>query len=265
MNRFSLAALSLVAISAASSAQTIAVSAAFAPNAYGSSNWDTWRTNTLSALVSGQNQSGTTGTSAYYSNIAGSSFDVRDNIVTNFDSWRGYAPGTYSPEYGTRIHFPVKMVSATAFSLSQVNFEMSSTDAGNGLGYMGDLSGTNFGSGSRRGVNYGADGLLGGGDDTIYDISNPGTDTTLINELEYVGIGNAFEALTSDLGATNQDKINGVVASIDPYTVQTQYTITGQGGGAFATVNFAQAVPEPASFAALGLGALGFLRRQRRK
>ncbi len=261
MKKFTLTALAITALSAFSTAQTISVQAAFAPNAFGSAQFDTWAANALTALQSGVNMAGTPGTSSYYENVTGLTFDSSENIVTNFQSWRGDAPGLYAPEFGTRMHFPVSIVSPTnTFSLSQVTFDMNSTN-GNDLDFDGDLAGTTFGT-RRLGVFYGGDGVLGGGDDVVYNTANPGSDTTLVNELYYVGIGNAFEAL-STAGMTDQEVIDDVANEVGGYSLSTAYSVAGTNTGAFTSVNFTQPVPEPATMAALGLGALALIRRRR--
>ena len=79
-------------------------------------------------------------------------------------------------------------MTSTTFS-----FDITSNDASNSLGYTGDLSSTDFSSGTRIGLSYGADGIKGTSDDVLYSNgagSIPGSDTSFINELYYVGVGN---------------------------------------------------------------------------
>ncbi len=250
-------------VASLASAQTIAVSAAFAANASSlSPSFAPWAANALQALATGTNTAGSLGAPSYYENVAGQAFDSRTNVVTDFQSFRGVAPGPFADEYGTRMHFPVKITAAAVFTLADVTYDMNSNDAGNAFDFDGDLSGLAFGV-RRRGVFYGANGVLGGGDDVVYDSSNPGSDATPINELEYVGIGNALEALSTSAGATNQSRINGVASAFGAYTLSTTYAIRGRGASATTSVRFSPPVPEPATLAGLGLGALGLFRRRR--
>src|SRR5207302_3566 len=103
--------------------------------------------------------------------------------------------------------------------------------------------------------------IKGNGNDIVYNSGQSAAN--LIDELIYVGVGNSIEALSSDPGATDQDKIDGVMATSGlglGYDLTTTYSIQGsQGSG---TAHFTP-VPEPASMAALGLGAIGLIRRRR--
>jgi hypothetical protein len=98
-----------------------------------------------------------------------------------------------------------------------------------------------------------------------------GSATQLVNELIYVGVGNAYEALTTSPGTTDQDKINNAISGIPDQTVTTTYTIGNVSGS--ASVNIASpeelaAVPEPstlipACFGALVMGLAAWRRHQK--
>lgn len=262
MNKLAFAALAGLTLSAISGAQTITVTAAFAPNFSSlSPSVNGWAANTTSALMAGVNTFGAAGPTRY-DNITGLTFPTNVNMVTEFNSWMGEAPGMFPGEFGTRLHFPVKIVADAEFTLSDVTVSSFSTDPGNAFADSFDLSFATFGM-TRRGVFYGGDGVLGGGDDVVYDASNPGTNLTLVNELIYVGYGSALDAYDADPGATNQDKINNQAIPFGAYDFSTTFGVRGTGASATTQVSFTQPVPEPATMAALGLGALALLRRRR--
>lgn len=240
----------------------IDVTPSMAPNAFGSSNWTAYRDNAIAALETNQASYGTIGTPSFYQ--AFSSGPASYNVVTNFDSWLGQAPSPagYTGEYGNRAHFGLHAVGiGSQFSLSDVSFDMEGTDPDNLLQFVGNFTADDQYTASRVGLNYGADHIKGTGDDIYYNSGQSAS--LLVDELYYVGVGNAIEALSSDPGATNQDKIDGVMASTGlglGYDLTTTYSIQGsQGSG---TAHFTP-VPEPASMAALGLGAIGLIRRRR--
>lgn len=264
MNKLAIAALTGLTLAAVSGAQTITVSAAFAPNASGPSpSYAPWVNNAVSALIGGTSTFGAAGPSRY-DNVAGLTFPVSANTVTDFTSFMGSAPGLYAGETGSRLHFPVKIIADVEFTLRDVTVSSFSTDAANSFATSFDLTGTQFGA-NRRGVFYGADGVLGGGDDVIYNTAGASDDTVLLNELIYVSYGSANQALTGDPGATNQQKIDNQAALLGDYNFSTTYGVRNTGASATTQVNFTQAVPEPATLAVLGIGAAAMLRRRRRK
>lgn len=244
----------------AAAAPVVTVIPASAPNSFGSPNFSGWVANAQAALQSGASSAGTPGTPAYYQ-AAPAVIDATDNIATSFNSWKGVAPAPgvgFGSELGNRLHFGVRVVDTTAtFSLSQLQYDMSSSDPGNFLNFDGSFTAGDSYSATRVGIHYGADQAPGGGDDTVY---TSGSATTPVNALFYVGIGNAPSATAGSPGATNQDKIDNALAGLDyPYTISTTYTIAGETGSASVTV-----VPEPVNAALLALGACLMVARRRR-
>ena len=274
-------ALGALALASGAFAQTITVSAAFAPNIFGSSaSFNAFSANVISALGTGANTAGDPTQPSYYQNVAGGTFDPHFNIATDFNSFKGSvaaANGNFASETGTRATFPVSVVSPTAFVLNDFYGQFVSNDR-SGAGGTSELNqpdrvyftGSTFAN-FLVGLSYGPDGMKGTADDVTYNASNPGNDMTLINELRYDGDGTAFAVLTdagadSQMiprfpGATNQQKIDNEVARIGGYTLSEVYGFRN-GPSASATLRF-QPVPEPATMAALGLGALGLLRRRK--
>lgn len=270
VSAFAGTALLASAPNALADAPTITVIPSLAPNVFGSPSFTDYQSNAISAIETGQTTAGT-GAAQYNALPDGATLNVTQNVVTNFNSWNGVAdPNTpqYPNEVGNRLHFGLHIVgNGTQFSISQLKFSATSSDAGNSLGF-GFPNGYTYGDGY-VGLNYGPDGIKGTSDDFFTTSSTP--DTQLVDELFSRGSGNAWEALSSDPGATNQDKIYGTWAK---YNLPDSFTFTGTYSLANADtslpdiatgsagVNF---VPEPASLSLLGLGGLALLGRPRRK
>ncbi len=184
--------LILLALPASGSAEiTVAVHAHSAPNGFGSPSWGAYMANVMQALQNGLLSVGdrTTDPTAYEKIVR---FTPGDVMVTSFSSWRGIAEplAPFAGEYGNRLHFALVALGdgVERFTLADVQFSILSSDGE--LNYIGDLSGTSLNGTSRVGVDYGDDRVLGGGDDTIYDSGEP--DTTALDALFYVGVGNAY-------------------------------------------------------------------------
>ena len=236
---------------------SIVVSPSVAPNFYGSPSWSGYQTNAMTGLQTNTNVVGNRATNptGYIGGLT--SINPSGIEVTSFPSWDGVAnpSGAFASELGNRLHFGVTITSAKPFDLAEVSFSIASNDAGNSLGYVDNLVGTNFGSGSRIGINYGADGILGTGDDIIYNASNPGSDTSKINVLYYVGAGNAEWPGVSDPDPSNpllgrQGSINAMNAYIlgNITAVTGTYTLTYPPGIAYsgsASVSIVGTTPVP--------------------
>lgn len=240
-----------------------------APNAYGSPSWGGYVANAQTGIQGGGVNVGDRNTDPTGYEIL-STFTPGDMMVTSFTSWRGVA-GPLAPfagEYGNRLHVGASIISDTAFTLADVTFDYQSSDGS--LNYSGDLAGTNFGTGSRVGVWYGANGVLGGGDDVIYNTSNIGNDSVLINELYYVGVGNAFwpggdltppsSGTQADIDATAAYILANVSYVTNKYCVRDRSCDT--------STLYRSDVPEPPSASTFGLGlaglvGLGLIRRRR--
>jgi len=196
-----------------------------------------------------------------------------DNFVTSFKSWDGVAnpTGAFANELGNRLHMGLHVAgNGSQFSISQLGFTM------NDLSASGDLSlpsadyptwgavGSYGYSAARVGLNYGADGTKGTGDDAWI---TSGLNTQLIDELFMVGSGNAWWP-EIEAGETGQDAIDRVAASLNaelPFTVTGTYTIGNDSGK--ATVQFGT-VPDGGSTLALlacAVGLIGIMRNRCRK
>ncbi|MFN8219808.1 MAG: Ig-like domain-containing protein [Fimbriimonadales bacterium] len=211
---------------------TVEVYGSPAPNAFGSSNWGPYRDNAMNSLENGLGDIGDrTVTPDAYQQVT--NIPWRDVVVSGFVSWRGVAGTTvpFNAEYGNRLHFGLRVLgNGTRFSLSQLDFDVSSDDPTNSLGFTGSFDGTDNYSASRKGIDYGADRVKGGVDDTIIT-SGPATQE--VDELIYVGVGNALDA-TFEPGLTDQDKLNSVrcfVEQLAPIHVTGAYKIRDGLGG----------------------------------
>lgn len=267
MNRLCIVAGAVLVSSPLSAGITLDVRASSAPNAFGSAAWASYAASALNSLENNLGNIGDRSTDpAAYEVLAGVA-EAGDMMVSSFNSWRGATnpTGAFSSEYGNRLHFGLHAYGdgVEQFTLEDLTFDVSSSDGANALGFSGDFLGVTFNGTTRIGINWGADRAKGGGDDTVY-ISGNGT--TLIDELVYVGVGNAFwpEAVGSQ---TNEEAIEDVLAYIaanDPFSVTGIYEINGHAGD--STVRVLTPVPVPMPLAA-GLGAvgLGFIASRRRR
>lgn len=245
----------------AGAAVTVQVIPSIAPNGFGSPNYGTYQANAVYAIENGLSTYGS-GAARYDALTSGSNVDFRSVLATGFESWRGVAAPNvplYSGEYGNRMHFGVRVLgNGTKFSASEIGFSASSTDSGNILGFS-------FAPGiftynvANVGINYGLDGVKGGGDDTII---TSGLNTQLVDEFIGRGPGNTLAVYTTDAGATLQDKIDGIAAAnglTGPFSFTGTVSVGAASGS--ATLNLV-AVPEPTTLAGLaGVAVLGLRRR----
>jgi len=258
------AGLFVTALSQAQSLPSIVVTPTVAPNVFGSPSYAAWVTNSYQAQYQGLSTFGTVGTPTYYA-AESVITDRASVVVTGYNSWRGNAnpTGAFSAELGNRMLFGLHIFgNGNLFSISQLSFNATSTGDSGGLDF-------GFGEGSYNysndyvGIQYGADGVLGGGDDVLI---TSGANTQMVNEIIGRGSGNSYASYTTDPGATNQDKLNGI--AYDPANAWTSFTGTYSldfGGNAVTGAGTFQAVPEPTSMAALALGAAALLRKRRKK
>ena len=273
-----LACLFLASLTAAAQSALAQVSLeivpSIAPNRDNSAYWSTWESNAISALYTGATTAGTLGTPGYYSAITGP-VDTSNVYVTTFPSWLGVAdPATvfgpaYAAEYGNRLTFGFIATDSNGqqFSISQISLSISADDSR--LNYTWAAGSFTYSSGY-VGILFGADGKMGGGDDTFI---TSGANTQLVDAVISRGPGNAYwpEHATSGDSLTDQQVIDAFrnAQSVPATQLVTASATIDLGGGQTATASATTVlVPEPSTYAAV-LGALclagAVLRRQRRK
>jgi len=259
-------------------ATVIDVYASSAPNAYGSPSFSGWMANSQCFLQGSCSEGDrSTDPAAFQTQTT---FVPGDAMVTSFNSWRGQAdPGSifgpaFASELGNRMHFSLYAMSDVLFTLGDIAFDISSPDSGSSgyggsgaLGYSGTLTGTTFNGTSRVGLYWGADGIAGNGDDVLYNSNE--ADGTLINELFYVGVGNALWSQVPSDGI-NEMAALAAVSDIfyDPSdlisSITGTYTLLGMEGS--ATVNLS-VVPVPPALPLFFSGLVGVaaIRRHKQK
>ncbi len=264
-----ISAISFLFCSAAQADIVMTVVASPAPNVFGSPNWAGYLANALNSLENSLGEIGdrTTDPTAYETFAEGELVAPSELIVSNFASWRGVADPAppFDAENGNRVHFGVHIVGdgVMRFRLEDLSYSITSDD-GNILGFSGDFSGLTY-SATRIGIDYGGDQAKGGGDDTII---NSGAATQIVDELIYVGVGNAYDASFAT-GPSNQEKMD---QTIDAVTVNAWFDVTGgyvltddTGSTTLASASASfTVVPEPSSaLVVFILAGIAFVRRRK--
>lgn len=263
------ALLYLLAVGSTASAVSLTVVPSSAPNFFGSPSWAAYQSNALNSLENGLGNIGDRDTDPTAYEITGAKILHGDIIVTNFNSWRGEI-GPSSPfdnEHGNRLHFGLHVLGeGTQFRLEDLSYDITSSD-GNFLAFAGSFAGLSYSS-SRIGIDY-VDGIKGNGNDVII---NSGLATQLVDELMYVGVGNAYDASTG-IGYPLPDTPQSNMAALGDYLrSQAPITVTGSYSLAVNSTTFTSSasvdvvcVPEPltASLGLLSMGVLAIATRRR--
>lgn len=246
---------------------TIDVVPSLAPNVFGSPSWAGYLSNALNSLENGLGDIGNRSTdpTAYERN---DTILPHEFIVSSFNSWNGVAApaAPFNNELGNRLHFGLHILgNGTQFRLDNLAFNLDSTDSFDALDFAGNFFGLSYNS-SRLGIDYGIDGIKGTADDIFY---TSGVGTPLIDELVYVGVGNAFWAIPGP-GESNQDALDSVAAfnaSEQPFSLTTTYTLFADDHITVLATGSAAALvlPEPSSMVLVGLGTVGLVLMERRR
>ena len=241
---------------------TVNVYVSIAPDPFGSAaTFNSWSANALAALQAGSSTGGTVGQPDYYAQVA--SFQATDMIGSStYNYWRGQVspPAPYDTQTGNMLMFPMAVYgNGTQFTMGDVSF----TDSFFGTTFPPPnpkpLSGVGFGV-RMIGINFGADGVLGGGDDTIYGGTSPtpGGPASLLDALFFSGFGDQF--FIPDLAGL-QTGIDQIQAASTPYATGTYFA------GAVSGTAGVEMVPEPAtlSFGVIGVLLIGLGARRKNR
>jgi hypothetical protein len=175
---------------------------------------------------------------------------ARDLWATKDKSWRGltHPHGLFANERGTHYRTAAAITSYTAFTLADVIVSATYDDLP-GEPISAPLGGPltdpksalyqSFNSDRLRGIYWGRDGRPGGGDDITYGVKNPGSYTTPINQLLFVGQGEWGFSNPNDLRSDKKQFADDFLAVIDdfhPYTFTHTYTLRNVSGTVKVTV-----------------------------
>lgn len=257
----------IVSQNASADGITIDVRPSSAPNAYGSPSWAEYTANALNALENNLESIGNRETDPTAYEALGLSISPEDFMATSFKSWRGVAnpPAPFANELGNRLYFGMHAYGdgVTQFNLEDLTFDLHSSDPYDSLQFTGNFIGYSYTGTTRYGIDWGTDRTKGGGDDIVY---TSGNGTTLVDEIVYVGVGNAFWPGGDDLNPANPS--GGAQAALDsailyvhansPFAITDTYEILGFQGSATVT-----ATPEPATAMMAGMAGMLLWRKRR--
>ena len=277
--RVSIASVVLLAMTTtAHAAFSLTVYPSSAPNFFGSPSWSQYGLNAVNSIENGLGDIGNPATDptayAQFSNL--DELNVTNAAVASVPGfWQGDL-GQSSPfdqERGNRIHFGLHIVGdgSFQFQLDDVCFKLTTTDGlangSNGLlfseGHLGQAPGF---SDVLIGIDYGPNNTKGGGDDIRYD--NPADDkTSSIDELVYVGVGNAYTLDPANTQAAIDAELDAL-RSLAPIDFTGGYELKDPSNPNNIIVSGSSTVilvPEPTSIGCLAIGLTGFVLRRRRR
>lgn len=223
-----------------------------------STSYTTYNQNALTALLNNANTQGLAG-AGQYNRLSGPINPAHIIDTTGaFNSWLGIANPAipFENEFGNNLYFGYRVVGANGadtFTLSDfvVNDSLFLTPTDRITFNTETYDGQFF-----LGVQYGANGALGGGDDILLNSGQAGT--TAVNALFYRGY--AFWANFSSSTGTNAEQLAAYTQSLSDYFgTQPTQGITGEiknvASGSFETA-FTSSIPEPSTYALMGLGLI---------
>ena len=261
--------LATAVVSTASATVIMEVVPAYGPNAISSASWPGYVDNAIASLM-GQVVPDRTSDPAGYEAITAMFIDPKEMIVTSFDSGRGeaYAAAPFDYRGGNRVHFGLRVFGTNGMrvALNRLSYTLEWLDKDTGLLSTSSVVNDPFTQGTFLSRDY--DGNFVG---VIYDngidpsggvtlLENGESGTTLVDEIYYVGIGDAL-AVTLDvapMGPSQSDIDALLTAFLDPnLTPPQQLLVTYQYQPPMVNPVVASGsvmfVPEPAGLA-MGAG-----------
>jgi hypothetical protein len=162
-------------------------------------------------------------------------------------------------EKGTAFYVNAKFAGdgTHKINVNDVSYQVISSDAAHSLNASGSLAGLNYGTDSVVGIDYGVDGIRSL-DDVYYNFWNPAPGSTKVDYIIYSGVAVAYDATNVGLGA-----VQDYVDSVAPFNLTISYSVN-DGTGVYESSQTRTVVPEPATLAMLGLGAITLIRRRQR-
>jgi hypothetical protein len=189
-----------------------------------------------------------------------------------FNSWLGNAnpAAPFNNEFGNALYYGIQWIGANSseqVSLSNFVFvDGYYSDPAVSIPY--NTPADTYDGTTIIGVQYGTDGLFGTADDIV--VNSGQANTTPVNALFYRGYNVSFGPFPS-LPGTPQQQLDAyvgsqaaIVAAFGPQTSSAQGNSTSGNASANAVIGLTTSIPEPSTYALIGIGlaALAYVRRR---
>ncbi len=230
----------------------ITVVASIAPLIPGSPSGQGFVNNVVAGLQGGASPVGNPLNPTFWAPLIGDQVSIERLISTpDFNSWNGQLnpTGPMSGQWGNMLTFNCRITSEVRFTFAEVGVRLYSpgffdfeTTLGEAATYR--LQGI--------GIYWGADGDRNTTADNV--IYGSGNENVFVNEINILGISQTFQVF-EDPSLSHQDSMKygkENFMSGTPFDITATYSLGGVSGSRTLTV-----VPEPSTWALLGLGLIG--------